>query len=68
MRAALAGDLDQGVLLLEESADRVSISGTWNGEMVKGSCGEVFQGIWKDTSRSAPDHAPGVPFTLTRLP
>ncbi|MEO7400738.1 MAG: hypothetical protein ABIV07_08220 [Polaromonas sp.] len=67
-QAALAGDLDEGLLLLDESSDHISITGTWNGEMVAGSCGKVYQGVWKDTSRSAPPDAPGVPFTLTRLP
>lgn len=67
-QAALAGDLDEGLLLLDESSDHISITGTWNGEMVAGSCGKVYQGVWKDTSRSALPDAPGVPFTLTRLP
>lgn len=66
--AALAGDLDEGLLLLDESSDHISITGTWNGEMVAGSCGKVYQGVWKDTSRSAPPDASGVPFTLTKLP
>lgn len=67
-KALLAGDLEDGMLLLDESSDHVSITGTWNGEMVKGSCGKVYQGSWKDTSRSAPDNAPDVPFTLSKLP
>jgi hypothetical protein len=67
-KAALAGDWEGGMLLLDESSDNVSITGTWNGEMVKGSCGKAFQGTWKDTSSSAPDNAPDIPFTLTRLP
>ena len=67
-KAALAGDLEAGMLLLDESSDNVSITGTWNGEMVEGSCGKAFRGSWKDTSSSAPDNAPDVPFTLTRLP
>lgn len=68
-QAALAGDLEDGrLLLLDESSDRISITGTWNGELVKGSCGRQFQGHWKDTSRSAADNAPDVPFTLTKLP
>lgn len=66
-KAALAGDWEGGMLLLDESSDNVSITGTWNGEMAKGSCGKVFQGVWKDTSKSAPDNAPDIPFTLTRL-
>jgi len=67
-KAALAGDLEGGMLLLDESSDNISITGTWNGEMVEGSCGKAFKGSWKDTSSSAPENAPDVPFTLTRLP
>lgn len=67
-KAFLAGDLEDGMLLLDESSDNLSITGTWNGEMVTGSCGKAFTGSWKDTSKSAPDNAPDVPFTLTRLP
>ena len=67
-QAMLAGDLDEGMLLLDESSDKDSITGTWNGEMVAGSCGKAYQGVWKDTSSSAPPDAPDVPFTLTRLP
>ena len=67
-KAALAGDLEEGMLLLDESSDNISITGTWNAEMVEGSCGKVFQGTWKDTSPDAPDDAPDVPFTLTKLP
>lgn len=65
-QAVLAGDLDEGLLLLDESSDRIAITGTWNGEMVAGSCGKVYQGVWKDTSRSAAPDAPDVPFTLTK--
>lgn len=67
-RAALAGDLDEGLLLLDESSDNISITGTWNGEMKPGSCGRVYQGRWKDTSPSAAPDAADVPFTLTKLP
>jgi len=67
-QAALAGDLDEGLLLLDESSDQVSITGTWNGEMQPGSCGRVYQGRWKDTSAGAAPDAPDVAFTLTRLP
>ena len=67
-QAALAGDLDEGILLLDESSDNVSITGTWNGEMKAGSCGTVYQGHWKDTSRSAAPDTPDIPFTLTKLP
>ena len=67
-QAALAGDLDEGMLLLDESSDQISITGTWNGEMQPGSCGRVYQGHWKDTSAGATPDAPDVAFTLTRLP
>lgn len=67
-RAALAGDLDEGLLLLDESSDNITITGTWNGEMKPGSCGQVYQGRWKDTSASAAPDAPDIAFTLTRLP
>ena len=66
--AQLAGDLDGGLLLLDESSDNLSITGTWNGEMVEGSCGKIFRGTWKDTSASAPANAPDMPFTLTKKP
>lgn len=66
--AALAGDLEDGMLLLDESSDNISITGTWNGEMRPGSCGKVFAGQWKDSSSSAPPDSPEVAFTLTRLP
>ena len=65
-QAALAGDLDEGMLLLDESSDNISITGTWNGEMQPGSCGKVYQGVWKDTSKSAAPDAADVPFTLTK--
>ncbi len=67
-KAAIAGDFEEGFLLLDESSDMISITGTWNGEMVEGSCGKAFKGSWKDTSRSAPDNAPDIAFTLTKMP
>ena len=67
-QAALAGDLEAGMLLLDESSDNVSISGTWDGEMVKGSCGKAFKGVWKDLSSSAKNDAPDVPFMMRKLP
>jgi hypothetical protein len=67
-QAALAGDLDEGLLLLDESSDNVTITATWNGEMQPNSCGQVYQGRWRDTSPSAAPDAADVSFTLTRLP
>ena len=66
--AVLAGDLEAGMLLLDESSNRVNMSGTWNGEMVAGSCGQRFAGIWKDTSVSASAPDAEVPFVITRRP
>lgn len=67
-KAALAGDLEEGFLLLDESSDNVSITGTWNGEVVADSCGKVIRGNWKDTSSSASADAQDVPFVMRRLP
>ena len=67
-KAALAGDLEGGLLLLDESSNGINITGTWNGEMVKGSCGRLFKGWWKDTSATAPADAPELAFVLRRLP
>jgi len=67
-RAQLAGDLENGYLTLDESSNGISITGTWNGEMVEGSCGKKFSGTWKDTSDKAPPDTPDVPFTLEKLP
>ena len=65
--AALAGDLDGGLLLLDESADKIRITATWNGEIVPGSCGLEFAGLWKDMTATA-DNSPSVAFTLKKLP
>lgn len=67
-RAQLAGDLENGFLTLDESSNGISITGTWNGELVKESCGKKFTGLWKDTSDNAPPDAPDVTFTLEKLP
>ena len=66
-KAQLAGDLEDGLLTLDESSDGISITGTWNGEIVEGSCGKKVSGLWKDTSNSAPPDASEIPFTLERL-
>lgn len=66
-RAALAGDIDGGLLLLDESADKIRITASWNGEAVLGSCGTEFVGQWKDLTADA-DNAPSVAFTLKKLP
>jgi hypothetical protein len=67
-RAQLAGDLEDGFLTLDESSNGVSITGTWNGEMVEGSCGKKATGTWKDTSDKAPPDAPEIAFILEKVP
>ena len=46
-RRQLAGDIDDGDLTLEESADGVHIAAIWVGEVVDGSCGREVRGSWK---------------------
>ena len=67
-KAALAGDVEDGLVILDESSNNISISGTWNGELVEASCGRQIKGVWKDTSASAPPDAPDVPFTMVKRP
>lgn len=42
----LAGDIDDGALTLEESADGVHIAATWLGDVVEGSCAREIRGTW----------------------
>lgn len=48
--AIVVGDVDQGKLTMEESADGKKVSGTWLGEVVDGSCGREIRGEWLDAS------------------
>ena len=67
-KAALAGDVEDGFVILDESSNNISISGTWNGQLVEASCGREVKGLWKDTSASAPPDAPDVAFTMVKRP
>ena len=67
-KAALAGDVEDGFVILDESSNNISITGTWNGELVQASCGREIKGVWKDTSASAPPDAPDVLFTMVKRP
>ena len=67
-KAALAGDVEDGFVILDESSNNVSISGTWNGQLVEASCGRAIVGMWKDTSDSAPPDVPDVAFTMVKRP
>ena len=67
-KAALAGDVEDGFVILDESSNNISISGTWNGQLVEASCGREVTGVWKDTSASAAPDAPEVAFTMVKRP
>ncbi|MES2979257.1 MAG: hypothetical protein V4731_12605 [Pseudomonadota bacterium] len=65
-KAFLAGDIEDGILTLDESSNAINITATWNGEIVKDSCANKITGVWKDTSSAAPSDAPEIAFTLTK--
>ena len=46
-RALLAGDVEDGEVTLEESANGTNISATWLGDVVEGSCGREIRGTWQ---------------------
>ncbi|QDL36140.1 hypothetical protein EUB48_01645 [Rhodoferax sediminis] len=46
----VAGDVDNGVFTLEESSDGKTITATWTGQIVEGSCGREIRGVWKNIS------------------
>ena len=49
----VAGDLEDGVFTLEESADGVRIDATWTGQPVEGSCGREIRGSWRAAGDAA---------------
>ena len=65
-RAQLAGDIEAGTLLLDESSNGINLTASWDGRIVEGSCGRSIRGVWKDLSDAALPDAPDVPFVLTR--
>lgn len=46
-RRLVAGDIEDGELTLEESADGKRISAIWLGDVADGSCGREIRGTWK---------------------
>lgn len=64
-RAQLAGDIEAGTLLLDESSNGINLTASWDGRIVEGSCGRSIRGVWKDLSNAAQPDAPDVPFVLT---
>ncbi|MEP6791474.1 MAG: hypothetical protein ABI907_08900 [Ramlibacter sp.] len=63
VKSLLAGDVDEGEFSLEESIDGVSISATWLGDVVEGSCGREIRGSWQAASERV-----ARPFVLRKLP
>ena len=57
----MAGDVEDGELTLEESADGVHIAATWLGDVVQGSCGREIRGTWTLDGQQA-----GSPFILRK--
>lgn len=58
-RIQLAGDLEDGQLSLEESADGKTISASWLGQVQPGSCGREIRGWWTaDAALSLPAGQP----------
>ena len=55
-------------MILDESSNHISITGTWNGELVQASSGREIKGAWKDTSASAPPDSPDMPYAIIKLP
>jgi hypothetical protein len=63
-RSMLAGELDKGEFMMEESADGTRISGVWTGEVAEGSCGREIRGTWQEEK----DPPRPYPFVLRKLP
>lgn len=62
--AQVSGDVDAGDMTLEESINGTSISATWTGRVVDGSCGKEIQGTWNNANPTPT--APSAPFVLRR--
>ena len=50
----MVGDVNQGTVTLEESADGSRITGTWLGEVVEGSCGTEIHGSYQEGENVPP--------------
>ena len=60
-RLPMVGDVDDGTVTLEESADGVHITGTWLGQVVDGSCGREIRGDYLRDEQARPS-----PFVLRK--
>lgn len=56
-----SGDIEEGELNLDESSNRISITATWTGKLVEGSCGKEIRGEWHDVEKDVRS-----PFVLRR--
>lgn len=52
----MVGDVNQGSVTLEESADGSRITGTWLGEVTEASCGTEIHGSYLE-GENVPPHA-----------
>lgn len=59
----MVGDLNNGTVTLEESADGTRITGTWLGEVIPSSCGREIRGNFQ-----ASEEAPAQEFMLRKQP
>lgn len=50
----MVGDVNDGTVTLEESADGSRITGTWLGEVVDGSCGTEIHGSYQEGENDPP--------------
>ncbi|WP_353234288.1 hypothetical protein [Diaphorobacter ruginosibacter] len=48
-QSIVVGDVNKGVLAMEESRDGKSVSGTWDGDVVQGSCAREIRGEFSDS-------------------
>lgn len=58
----MVGDVDDGNVTLEESADGTQITATWLGTVVDGSCAQEIRGDYIEGEDAAPQ-----PFVLRKL-
>lgn len=61
-RSIVVGDVNQGKLTMEESADGKKVSGTWLGDVVEGSCAREIRGEWLDDKDNT------TPFVMRKQP
>lgn len=59
---AMVGDVDQGNVTLEESANGTNISATWVGAVTDGSCAREIHGQYQEDG----EHAVSQPFVLRK--